>query len=54
LTVADLPLFASDAKPGVALLWRARSALWHNLVASFERKGLSKNDPLMVLSVERN
>ncbi len=47
LTFADLPLFATDAELGVALLGRARAALWSNLVPSFEREGLPKNDPLM-------
>lgn len=47
LTFADLPLFATDAELGVALLGRARAALWNRLVQSFEREGLPKNDPLM-------
>jgi hypothetical protein len=47
LTFADLPLFASDAELGVALLGRARAAVWSSLVPSFEREGLPKNDPLM-------
>ncbi len=47
LTFADLPLFATDAELGVALLGRARAAVWSSLVPSFEREGLPKNDPLM-------
>jgi hypothetical protein len=47
LTFAELPLFASDDELGVALLGRARSALWHSLVTFFEQQGLPKNDPHM-------
>ena len=47
LTFAELPLFATDDELGVALLGRARSAVWRNLIPLFEREGLPKNDPQM-------
>lgn len=47
LTFAELPLFATDDELGVALLGRARSVVWRNLVPSFEQAGLPKNDPQM-------
>ena len=47
MTFADLPLFATDAELGVALLGRARASLWGNLAQAFEREGLPRNDPLM-------
>ena len=47
LTFAELPLFATDDELGMALLGRARSAIWRTLVPSFEREGLPKKDPQM-------
>lgn len=45
LTFADLPLFATDTELGLALLGRARAALWGNIALEFEQEGLPKNDP---------
>jgi hypothetical protein len=47
LTFAELPLFATDDELAMALVGRARSAVWRTLVPSFEREGLPKNDPQM-------
>ena len=47
MTFAELPLFATDDELAMALLGRARSAVWRTLVPSFEREGLPKNDPQM-------
>jgi hypothetical protein len=47
LTFAELPLFATDDELGVALLGRARSAIWRKLASRFEHEGLPRNDPHM-------
>jgi hypothetical protein len=47
LTFAELPLFATDDELGVALLGRARSAVWRSLAPLFEREGLPRSDPQM-------
>jgi hypothetical protein len=43
----DLPLFATDAKLGKALLDAARAAEWKDLASLYEQRGLPKIDPVM-------
>ena len=46
-TLEHLPLFASDAEVGAALLGTKRASEWRALVALYERQGFPKIDPVM-------
>jgi hypothetical protein len=46
-TVENLPLFASDAEIGAALLGSKRASEWKVLAPLYERQGFPKIDPVM-------
>jgi hypothetical protein len=46
ISLADLPLYASDDELGAAILGRARAREWPGLAAALERKGLPPVDAL--------
>jgi hypothetical protein len=46
-TLENLPLFASDAEIGAALLGAKRASEWKALAPLYERQGFPKIDPVM-------
>ena len=46
-TLENLPLFASDAEVGAALLGSKRACEWKGLAPLYERQGLPKIDPVI-------
>ena len=46
-TLENLPLFASDAEIGAALLGSKRASEWKVLAPLYERQGFPKVDPVM-------
>jgi hypothetical protein len=46
ISLADLPLYASDDELGAAILGRERAREWPGLAAALERKGLPPVDVL--------
>jgi len=46
-TLEKLPLFASDAEIGAALLGTKRASEWKTLAPLYERHGFPKIDPIM-------
>jgi hypothetical protein len=46
-TLGNLPLFASDAEIGAALLGSKRASEWKALAPLYERQGFPKIDPIM-------